>query len=278
MAIATGRLRKGDKLCRLVRQLAVDLRINANTVAKVYGELERARKSSKLIAVSGRSSRMREVYGSVVIRSREQHSGRKSADGRSLTIIGAAELGYSGPGCPRLSHNSDARTENVKNPLAETKAGRRNQQSPRINRQGVVAFPSSRRGWECDLRRPVRRRTIGLRASPRSLLIFERQSGRSSASSSVWSSPSHPEWPSNGKRGLVVLRLGRFAGMHEAGLFWDHSRDRPGRRCGSIELHDHHQLCGRADPDIRHRAGERRRGASSGWSSTPKEPRLKVQD
>jgi GntR family transcriptional regulator len=40
-AIATGRLRHGDKL-PTVRQLAVDLRINANTVAKVYGELERA--------------------------------------------------------------------------------------------------------------------------------------------------------------------------------------------------------------------------------------------
>src|SRR5439155_22265608 len=41
VAIATGRLRSGDKL-PTVRQLAVDLRINANTVGKVYGELERA--------------------------------------------------------------------------------------------------------------------------------------------------------------------------------------------------------------------------------------------
>jgi GntR family transcriptional regulator len=40
-AIATGRLARGDKL-PTVRQLAVDLRINANTVAKVYAELERA--------------------------------------------------------------------------------------------------------------------------------------------------------------------------------------------------------------------------------------------
>src|ERR671938_1278659 len=39
-AIATGRLGIGDKL-PTVRQLAVDLRINANTVAKVYAELER---------------------------------------------------------------------------------------------------------------------------------------------------------------------------------------------------------------------------------------------
>jgi GntR family transcriptional regulator len=40
-AIATGRLAVGDQL-PTVRQLAVDLRINANTVAKVYAFLERA--------------------------------------------------------------------------------------------------------------------------------------------------------------------------------------------------------------------------------------------
>ena len=40
-AIATGRLAVGDQL-PTVRQLAVELRINANTVAKVYAELERA--------------------------------------------------------------------------------------------------------------------------------------------------------------------------------------------------------------------------------------------
>jgi GntR family transcriptional regulator len=40
-AIATGKLAIGDQL-PTVRQLAVDLRINANTVAKVYAELERS--------------------------------------------------------------------------------------------------------------------------------------------------------------------------------------------------------------------------------------------
>ena len=39
-SIATGKLEVGDQL-PTVRQLAVDLRINANTVAKVYAELER---------------------------------------------------------------------------------------------------------------------------------------------------------------------------------------------------------------------------------------------
>ena len=40
-AIATGRIGVGDQL-PTVRQLAVELKINANTVARVYGELERA--------------------------------------------------------------------------------------------------------------------------------------------------------------------------------------------------------------------------------------------
>ena len=39
-AIATGRMRPGDQL-PTVRQLAVELRVNANTVARVYAELER---------------------------------------------------------------------------------------------------------------------------------------------------------------------------------------------------------------------------------------------
>jgi GntR family transcriptional regulator len=40
-AIATSRLNPGDQL-PTVRELAVELRVNANTVARVYSELERA--------------------------------------------------------------------------------------------------------------------------------------------------------------------------------------------------------------------------------------------
>jgi len=40
-AIATGRIGPGDRL-PTVRQLAVNLQVNANTVARVYSELERA--------------------------------------------------------------------------------------------------------------------------------------------------------------------------------------------------------------------------------------------
>jgi GntR family transcriptional regulator len=40
-AMATGRIRAGDQL-PTVRQLAVELSINANTVARVYADLERS--------------------------------------------------------------------------------------------------------------------------------------------------------------------------------------------------------------------------------------------
>lgn len=40
VAVATGALKIGDRL-PTVRQMAVDLSVNANTVAKVYAELER---------------------------------------------------------------------------------------------------------------------------------------------------------------------------------------------------------------------------------------------
>jgi GntR family transcriptional regulator len=40
-AIASGRLKVGDQL-PTVRELAVELRVNANTIARVYSELERA--------------------------------------------------------------------------------------------------------------------------------------------------------------------------------------------------------------------------------------------
>ena len=40
-SIATGRLQPGDQL-PTVRQLAVELRVNANTVARVYADLERS--------------------------------------------------------------------------------------------------------------------------------------------------------------------------------------------------------------------------------------------
>jgi GntR family transcriptional regulator len=59
-SIATGRLRSGDQL-PTVRQLAVDLRVNANTVARVYADLERAgvletrRGIGSFISASGRA-------------------------------------------------------------------------------------------------------------------------------------------------------------------------------------------------------------------------------
>lgn len=66
-AIATGQLQIGDRL-PTVRQLAVDLRINANTVARVYAELERAgvletrRGVGSFVAAAPRDARSPDEY------------------------------------------------------------------------------------------------------------------------------------------------------------------------------------------------------------------------
>jgi len=88
VAIATGRLRPGDKL-PTVRQLAVDLRINANTVAKVYGELERA---GVLETQRGVGTFVQEVGSQAASLSDRERQLMALAD-RFLT--GAATLGFS---------------------------------------------------------------------------------------------------------------------------------------------------------------------------------------
>lgn len=86
-AIAAGRLKPGDQL-PTVRQLAVDLRVNANTVARVYSELERA----------GVLETRRGV-GSFVLATAEQARPRKEHDRRlralaTRVLADAAEAGF----------------------------------------------------------------------------------------------------------------------------------------------------------------------------------------
>jgi GntR family transcriptional regulator len=63
-AMATGRLKPGDQL-PTVRQLAVELKINANTVARVYADLERSgaietrRGVGSFVAAAGEEARSR---------------------------------------------------------------------------------------------------------------------------------------------------------------------------------------------------------------------------
>jgi GntR family transcriptional regulator len=88
VAIATGRLGKGDKL-PTVRQLAVDLRINANTVAKVYAELERA---SVLETQRGVGTFVQAVPSGRVARADRERELSGLAD---QFLAGAAALGFS---------------------------------------------------------------------------------------------------------------------------------------------------------------------------------------
>jgi GntR family transcriptional regulator len=88
VAIATGRLKTADRL-PTVRQLSVDLRINANTVAKVYGELERAR---VLETRRGVGTFVREV-GAEALSRPDRHRQLAALGDRFLT--GSAALGFS---------------------------------------------------------------------------------------------------------------------------------------------------------------------------------------
>lgn len=86
-AIATGTIKPGDQL-PTVRQLAVELKINANTVAKVYLELER------MGVVATRRGVGTFVLESPPTASREEHKNRlrQAAD---RFIADMASLGYS---------------------------------------------------------------------------------------------------------------------------------------------------------------------------------------
>jgi GntR family transcriptional regulator len=86
-AIATGRLRLGDQL-PTVRQLAVELKVNANTVARVYAELERA---GVLETRRGVGSFVRAT--SVEARSPDEHERRLRAF-ITHTIADAAAAGF----------------------------------------------------------------------------------------------------------------------------------------------------------------------------------------
>jgi GntR family transcriptional regulator len=87
VAIATGTLKPGDKL-PTVRQLAVDLRVNANTVAKVYAYLER----------TGTVETRRGVGTFVAGGNGDRHEEARDAALRALalkSLAEAARLGFS---------------------------------------------------------------------------------------------------------------------------------------------------------------------------------------
>src|ERR671914_1165066 len=75
VAVASGRLRPGDQL-PTVRQLAVALRVNANTVAKVYSHLER----------SGALETRRGV-GTFVVDAADSADNRKARDAELRAIV-----------------------------------------------------------------------------------------------------------------------------------------------------------------------------------------------
>jgi GntR family transcriptional regulator len=87
LAIANGQLKSGDQLPP-VRQLSVDLRVNSNTVARVYADLERA---GVLETRRGRGTfvRPRSEIGSEAVRARRLRSLARAF------VTACAEEGYS---------------------------------------------------------------------------------------------------------------------------------------------------------------------------------------
>src|SRR5262247_1286662 len=90
-AIATGRLGIGDQL-PTVRQLAVDLRINANTVAKVYAELERV---GVLETRRGRGTFVRARGDASVMRTLKRDRERELRAFADRILTEAHEMGFS---------------------------------------------------------------------------------------------------------------------------------------------------------------------------------------
>ena len=90
-AIATERLRVGERL-PTVRQLAVDLKINANTVAKVYAELERG---GVLETRRGVGTFVRARQDGILARASKQSRERELRAFADRILAEAHELGFS---------------------------------------------------------------------------------------------------------------------------------------------------------------------------------------
>ncbi|HEX3109115.1 MAG TPA: GntR family transcriptional regulator [Thermoanaerobaculia bacterium] len=87
IAIATGRLKPGDQL-PTVRQLAVELRVNANTVAKVYLALER---EGVVVTKRGVGTFIAEAQ---VARANEKHRERQLGTIADRYLTEATSLGF----------------------------------------------------------------------------------------------------------------------------------------------------------------------------------------
>ena len=221
-AIATGRLGAGAQL-PTVRQLAVELRINANTVARVYGDLER----------SGVLETRRGV-GSFVSSTPAQAQPKRDKDRRLSTFVtrvlaDAAAAGFTarelldalanrakgGVAMPRMAFRPNVLSSASPSPFAVAGA--------LVWRATEMVVPS---GLVVGL-------GLLIAQSPRVAQQWER---------------------------AVVLRLGRFVGLRGPGLFWvvpliDQVSSWIDQRTVTTELRR------RTDADQRHRAGERGRGA-----------------
>ena len=218
VAMASRRLRPGDQL-PTVRQLAVALRINANTVAKVYSHLERdggARNPPRRRHLRGRPAAGTQRAGAARRAARHRDSGARRRVGARVH-----------------RRRSEPRT---------AVDYQRSSAVMQINIVSVLLF-----GLLAAVasRREPARGNAGLGGCRR---------GRAASSSRL-----APRVARQWER-AVVLRLGRFIGLRGPGLFWvvpfiDTVTRQIDQRVITTTL------CRRADADLRHGAGQRRRRA-----------------
>ena len=133
LAIATGRLRSGDRL-PTVRQLAVDLRVNANTVAKVYGELERAGVLETRRGVGTFVASRRDAAESDAERARHL----AALGDRFLAEAGA--LGFTAREAIESLRTAVARRERQTMPAFQTKKADLNLDLPQLRGMNVISF------------------------------------------------------------------------------------------------------------------------------------------
>ena len=248
-AIATSRLRPGDQL-PTVRQLAVESRVNANTVARVYAELERA----------GVIETRRGV-GSFISATPTQAHPPRERDRRlrafvTRVLADADAAGFTIDDCAERPGRTKKR-RNVMAPVIFAGSDGSGVSVPRVNFVAIAILLGSAAvaafAWRIHGQRAAGRRHPRDRHDP------DAGAARRPAVGAGGRAQARPVRRASRARALLGRALRRS------------------RRHVDRSAHDHDQLRRRADAHDRHRTGERRRGALLDGARRARRPRSRCR-